>query len=129
MKCDCYGYSANFLNLCICIAVFCCTFMAVATWRNSQSRAFALSAGTSREGARGAQFPGRRIIAAGRKVPKLAQVLSSTQYICFRKNSGSKMGRQTCFLPQAPCSVVTPLSWRPRHYLNFNRCICSSALV
>ena len=28
MKCGCYGYSADFLNLWICI-VFCCSFMAV----------------------------------------------------------------------------------------------------
>jgi len=34
----------------------------------------------------GAQFPGRR------KVPTMSQVLSSIQYICFRKTLGSNMG-------------------------------------
>ena len=46
-----------------------------------------------------------------RKAPTvLSQVLSSIQYICFRKTSGSNIGRQTCFLPWAPSNVVTPLA-------------------
>jgi len=49
--------------------------------------------------ARGATFPGRRITMRGpnycggrRKVPTMSQVLSSIQYIYFRKTSGSNMG-------------------------------------
>ena len=64
-------------------------------------------------GKRGAQFPGRRITMAAsnhcgerRKVPSMSQVLSSMQYICFRKSSGSNMGWQTCFLPQTPSNLV-----------------------
>ena len=40
------------------------------------------------------------------------QVLSLIQYICFRKSSGSNMGRQTCFLPRAPSNLVTRLHMR-----------------
>jgi len=36
------------------------------------------------------------------KIPTMSHVHSSKQYICFRKTSGSKMGRQTCILPRAP---------------------------
>jgi len=48
---------------------------------------------------RGEQFSGRQITVwapkhcgGRRKVPKLSQLLSSTQYICFRKTSGSNIG-------------------------------------
>ena len=44
------------------------------------------------------------------KIPAMSHVHSSIQYICFRKASGSKMGRQTCILPRAPPYLVTPLS-------------------
>jgi len=57
------------------------------------------------EGGRGAQLYGRRITAGApnhcvsakslrgrRKLQTLSQVLSSTQYICFRKTSGSNIG-------------------------------------
>jgi len=46
---------------------------------------------------------GRRI------VPTMSQVLSSLQYINFRKTSGSNMGRQSCFFSRAPSHLVTPL--------------------
>jgi len=78
--------------------------------------------GRNAGGARGAQSPGRRIpmgapnycdgrgmTAGRRKVPTMSQVLSSIKYFCFRKTSGSNMGRQTCFLPRAPSNLVTPL--------------------
>jgi len=44
-----------------------------------------------------------------RKVPTLSQVLSSIQYICFRKTLGSNMGRQTCFLTRTPSNLGAPL--------------------
>ena len=46
-----------------------------------------------------------------RKFPTMSQVLSSMQYICFRKTSGSSMGAlgQTCFLPRLPSNLVAPL--------------------
>jgi len=46
------------------------------------------------------------------KVPKMSQILSSIQYICFRKTSGSNTGRQTYFLSRAPSNLVTPLLLR-----------------
>ena len=48
-----------------------------------------------------------------RRVPTMSQVLSSIQYICFRKSSGSNMGHQTYFLPRAPSNLVTPLVLAP----------------
>jgi len=42
----------------------------------------------------------------------MSQILSSMQYICFRKISGSHMEGQTCFLPRAPSNLVTPLLLR-----------------
>ena len=49
---------------------------------------------------------------ARHKVPAMSQILSSMQYICFRKISGSHMEGQTCFLPRAPSNLVTPLLLR-----------------
>jgi len=50
-------------------------------------------------GSRVAQFPGRRITTGAsndcggrRKAPTMSQVLSSIQYICFGRTSGSNMG-------------------------------------
>ena len=64
---------------------------------------------------RGAQFPGRRITrgkgghnSRGRwKAPTMLQVLSSVQYICFRKTSGSNMG--------APNLLLAPGTIWPRY--------------
>jgi len=39
----------------------------------------------------------------------MSQLLSSIQYIWFRKVSGSNVGWQTCFLPWAPFKLVTLL--------------------
>jgi len=62
------------------------------------------------EGIKGGTIPRAPNHCGGRrKVPTTSQVLSSIQYICFRKTSGWNMGRQTCFLPRAPSSLVTPL--------------------
>jgi len=53
---------------------------------------------------RGAQFPGaeslwgRRMTGGRRKVSTMSQVLSSIQYICFRKISGSNMGAPNLLL-------------------------------
>jgi len=51
------------------------------------------------EEGKGAQFPGRRVTMGApnhcegrRKVPTMSQVLSSIQYMCFRKTSVSNMG-------------------------------------
>jgi len=60
-------------------------------------------------GEKGAQFPGCWVNMGRRKVLKMSQVLSSIRWICFRKSSGSNIGRQTCFLPWAPSNLVTPL--------------------
>jgi len=67
----------------------------------------------------GEQFPGRRITmrapndCGGRqKDPTMSQVLSSIQNTCFRKTSGSNMGKQTCFLSRVPCTLATPLHYR-----------------
>jgi len=78
-------------------------------------------AGAWRGGARGAQFPGclitmgapnhcgrRQITADRRRVPKMSQILSSIQFICFRKTSGSNMGQQTCFLPHRNLTSLRP---------------------
>jgi len=55
------------------------------------------------------QFPGRRIANGGAqslrgrwKITKLSQVLSSIQYICFRKISGSNMGAPNLLLAPGP---------------------------
>jgi len=42
---------------------------------------------------RGAQFPGLRITMGAAKSPTMSQALPSIDYICFRKTSGSNMGR------------------------------------
>jgi len=56
-------------------------------------------------GARGAQFPGSRITMGApthcvghRKSPTMSQVLSSIQYICFVKTSGSNMGARNLLI-------------------------------
>jgi len=59
----------------------------------------------------GTEWPrGRRKIPTMLQVLSfLSQVLSSVQYICFRKTSGSNMGRQTWFLPRTTSNLVTAL--------------------
>jgi len=45
-----------------------------------------------------------------RKVPTMSQVISSMQYICFRKTSGANMGgAKLASCPRAPSNLVTPL--------------------
>ena len=44
------------------------------------------------EGGKRALFPGSRITMGAPKIPTISQVLSSIQYICFRKTSVSNMG-------------------------------------
>ena len=51
----------------------------------------------------------RRITAGGPKSPTMSPVLSSTQYVYFRKTSSSNMGAPTCFLPREPSILVAPL--------------------
>jgi len=75
-----------------------------------------LWSGAYRGWARGSQFPGRRITMGAlnhcgrhRKVSAMSQVLSSVQYICFRKTSGTNMEAQNLFLAPAPSNLVTPL--------------------
>jgi len=83
-----------------------CRFLHVALWFNQQGR---------NDGARGAQLPGRQItlgaltycggaewLRGRQKIPTMPHVHSSIQYICFRKTSVQKWGRQTYILPQAP---------------------------
>ena len=62
-------------------------------------------------GRKGAQCSGSRITGEGRKVPKVAQVLSSMQYICSRMTLDSNMGEPSLF-PLALSNLVTPLSQR-----------------
>ena len=45
-------------------------------------------------------------------VPTMSQVLSSIQYICFRKTSGSNMGTPKLLLAPEPSNLVTPLTIR-----------------
>jgi len=61
------------------------------------------------DGDKRAQFLGRRITDWALKSPKMSQVLSSKQRICFRKTSGLNMEPQTCFFPGAPSNLLTPL--------------------
>jgi len=68
------------------------------------------------EGGQGGQIPGRRITMGTlnhrkgrRKVPKIAQILFPVQQICFRKSTGSNMGRQTCFFAPGAIKLVIPL--------------------
>jgi len=63
------------------------------------------------ERGKGAQFPGCRITAGDQNVTTMSQALSLTQYICFRKASGSNMGAPNLFL--APWRHLTSL--RPLH--------------
>jgi len=65
---------------------------------------------TYRDVMRGGQFPGCRITLAGvpndcggrRKVPTMSQVLSSIEYICFRKSPGSNMRAPNLLLSLGP---------------------------
>jgi len=59
------------------------------------------------ERGKGAQFPGCRITAGDQNVTTMSQALSLTQYICFRKASGSNMGAPNLFL--APWRHLTSL--------------------
>ena len=62
------------------------------------------------EGARGEQFPGRRMIAG---VPETSQYCHKyflqDSTFASKKPQVRTWGRQTCFLPRAPSSLVTPL--------------------
>jgi len=49
-------------------------------------------------GARGNNSPGAESLRGHRKVSAMSQVLSSIQYSCFRKTSGSNMWAQNLFL-------------------------------
>jgi len=51
--------------------------------------------GLARGVTKGAKFPGRRTTA---RLTTISQVLSSIQYICFRKTSGSNMGAPNLLL-------------------------------
>jgi len=51
------------------------------------------------EGGKGAQFPGRRITMGAPKIPTVSHALSSMQYICFRKTSGSNAGAKVASCP------------------------------
>jgi len=46
----------------------------------------------------GHNSPGAKSLRGCRKVPTMSQVLYSTQYICFRKNSGSNTGAPNLLL-------------------------------
>jgi len=43
-------------------------------------------------------YGGAESVRGPQKVPKMSQVLSSIQYICFRKTSGSNMGAPNLLL-------------------------------
>jgi len=59
-------------------------------------------------GGMGAKCLGRR------KVPTMSQVLSSVQYICFRKTLGSNLGALNLFLSRPPSDPFVPLYRTPR---------------
>ena len=62
------------------------------------------------EGDKGSTFPRAPNHCGGPAiVPTVSQVLSSIQYIYYRKTLGSKMGAQTCFLARVPSNLVTSL--------------------
>jgi len=60
----------------------------------------------------GHSSPGAESLCGRHEVSTMSQILSSVQYICFQKISGSNIERQTCFLPRAPSRLVTPLLLR-----------------
>jgi len=62
-------------------------------------------------GARRKNSTGAETLSGPQKVATISQVLSSIQYICFRKTSGSTMWawRQTSFLPRAPSTLLAHL--------------------
>ena len=76
--------------------------------RSKQGRNIGGETGSQQRGAR-STIPRRRITMRAPKSPYNV-TSSSVQYIFFRKTSGSNMGRQTCFLPRAPCNHVAPLA-------------------
>jgi len=62
------------------------------------------------EGGKGIQFPGRQIIARGRR-----KVQQCHKYLNYRIFASEKLqvwtlGCRTCFLPRAPSNLVTPLT-------------------
>ena len=107
-------FSSDFLVSTTFKAIF-----AVSSFRNSSAQFFKPACRGVTRGAMGGAIPrapnhywGAESLPRAPKVPTMSQVLSSIQYICFRKSSGSNMvaaGRQTCFLPRAPFNLVTPL--------------------
>ena len=67
------------------------------------------------DGGQGAQFPGRQITmgvpndcGGRRKVPRISQVLSPMQYICFGRPQVRIWGRPTCFLPGRHLTSLRP---------------------
>jgi len=66
-----------------------CSFLYAALWFNQQG---------CNEGARGRNYPDAEslwvaeILRGRQRIPTMSHVLSSIQYICLRKTSGSKMG-------------------------------------
>jgi len=67
-------------------------------------------AGVKRGGQGGHNSPGAKSLwGAGKSQQCRKQVLSSIQDTCFRKISGSNMGRQICFSPRAPSNLGAPL--------------------
>jgi len=59
----------------------------------------------------GHNSPGAESLWGCRKIPTMSQVLSSIEYMWFRKISGSNMGRQTCYLPRNKLTSLRPCLW------------------
>ena len=51
-----------------------------------------------------------KIIRSAEKSQQYHKSFLHLHYICFWKNQVRTLGRQTCFLPRAPSSLVTPLT-------------------
>ena len=85
-------------------------------WSNQNSVTFAWNSNATvpsgiTRGGMGEQFPGRRMIASGAENSHQCHKYFP-QYSIFASERPQfrTQGRQTCFLPQAPSSLVTPLT-------------------
>ena len=68
-------------------------------------------------GGKGAQFPGRRITARGLKYQQCHKHFFQNTTFASERRQVRTWGRQTCFLPQAPSNLVTPLHNAHHDYL------------
>jgi len=86
--------------------VTCCCDMRVTWYKNCGGDC--RIRGVMRWGQRGLNSLGAESLWGAKKSQQCRKYFLQ-QHICFRKNSGSNMGRQTCFLPWTPSNLVTSL--------------------